>query len=481
MIRNKQKQFFGEDGFHSFLGTVEDTLDPEKLGRVRVRVYGLHIQSKKFIPTSDLPWAVTLSPVHSASIDGIGTAPVGLLNGSIVFGFWLDGEDMQHPAILGSLPGVPVAKPNGKVGFNDPDELFPCDLDTPDVNIAARGVSGKFSGEHKATEWRKANVLAGATCDGGWLEPTSPAAPVYPDNSVREFKYKFCEGEEYGHVEEFDSTPGLERYCRHHKTSNNFVETHPDGTEVRKLSGPHFELNLMDKTLLVKGNWKIEVEGNKTEYIHGNLCQLVDGYKKVTVGSYFSETIAAYKQINIGAYRLENIAAFRTENIAGIDTLNVGISRLTNIVVSRTTNIGAIDTLTIGGARFQTIGGLRLTNIGVNDTTNILGFRTTDVGFDDTHIVGLDRDVLIGNDDNLLVNEDKDTLVMGDYYISAENYHEDIVDSSRASAESYTEQIGGSITMTSGGANTINASTFVVNASPIRLNGIVIAEEIRVI
>ncbi len=373
------KQFFGEDGFHFFIGVVEDILDPEKLGRVKVRAFGLHTQDLNLIPTKDLPWAICVSSIETANIDGIGVAPVGLLRGSVVFGFWMDGESMQHPAVLGSIPGIPITMPNGKVGFNDPEECYPFDLETPDVNIAARGVKTNYKGVHKATEWRTSNVIGGATCDGGWQEPPSPSMPIYPNNSVREFKFKMCEGEDYGHIEEFDSTPGAERYLRHHKTSNNFIESHPDGTEVRKIHGPHFELNLDDKTLLVKGDWKIEVEGNKTEYIHGDYCLLIDGhysqtvgeYKDVDIGTYFSETIGLYKDITIGAYRKELIGGFSDHTIGVYESHKIGAYKTEVIGGYRDIKIGTQDTLDVGDTR-DTI-------IGAQDTLVVLDDRIEDI------------------------------------------------------------------------------------------------------
>jgi len=385
------KQFFGEDGFHFFIGTVEDVLDPEKLGRVRVRMYGLHTQDLDMIPTADLPWAVTISPISSASIDGIGTAPVGLLTGSIVIGFWLDGADMQHPAIMGSLPGVPIVAPNAEVGFNDPEELWPCDLDTPDVNIAARGVEDKFSGIHKATEWRMANILGGSTCGGGWEEPVTPAEPIYPNNSVREFKYKLCEGEDYGHVEEFDSTPGAERYCRHHKTSNNFIETHPDGTEVRKVHGDGYELDLANKILYVKGDWDVQVDGNKSETISGNYCLRVGGYftqtvdlwKNVFVKAFHTEQQLGYKSTITGAYELHTIGAYENHFTAGIRTTTIGALDDLNVAGAKITLVGALDSYSVIGSRLITIIGDRTETVeGAIDTTAAsikLEAETTDI------------------------------------------------------------------------------------------------------
>ena len=41
----------------TFVGIVEDRMDPENYGRVRVRCFGIHSESKVEIPTEALPWA----------------------------------------------------------------------------------------------------------------------------------------------------------------------------------------------------------------------------------------------------------------------------------------------------------------------------------------------------------------------------------------------------------------------------------------
>ena len=40
-----------------FMGVVEDRRDPDELGRVRVRCFGIHPDDKNTLPTNDLPWA----------------------------------------------------------------------------------------------------------------------------------------------------------------------------------------------------------------------------------------------------------------------------------------------------------------------------------------------------------------------------------------------------------------------------------------
>ena len=78
--------------------------DPLRLGRVKVRCIGYHTQDRDQLPTEDLPWATVLHPITSPGISGVGTNPF-LIEGTTVFGFFLDAHDKQHPVILGCFAG----------------------------------------------------------------------------------------------------------------------------------------------------------------------------------------------------------------------------------------------------------------------------------------------------------------------------------------------------------------------------------------
>lgn len=90
-----------------YAGIVEDRNDPMSIGRVRVRVFGLHSEDKGALPTQDLPWAYLLSPTNSASISGVGISPTGILPGTMVLVSFLDGDSCQMPVVIGTLHGVP--------------------------------------------------------------------------------------------------------------------------------------------------------------------------------------------------------------------------------------------------------------------------------------------------------------------------------------------------------------------------------------
>lgn len=97
------QKIFNRDGFNWWIGVVEDRKDPEYLGRCRVRIFGYHTDNKELLPTKDLPWAVPIQPITSAALSGLGSSPLGPIEGTWVMGFFLDGQDMQQPAMLGTI------------------------------------------------------------------------------------------------------------------------------------------------------------------------------------------------------------------------------------------------------------------------------------------------------------------------------------------------------------------------------------------
>ena len=129
--------FIGMDGFLWFYGVVEDRQDPYMIGRVKVRCLGHHTDNKFELPTQDLPWAQVILPVTSAGISGVGQTPLGLVEGSHVFGFFRDGEARQEPVVMGSLPGYPTELAKTDEGFYDPNGEYPRYKNAPDTTQLA--------------------------------------------------------------------------------------------------------------------------------------------------------------------------------------------------------------------------------------------------------------------------------------------------------------------------------------------------------
>jgi hypothetical protein len=142
-----RKNFIGQDGFQWWIGVVEDRDDPEKLGRCRVRIFGIHTDDTVAIPTEDLPWAI---PIYSVNNNDVFSAPK---EGEYVVGFFLDGSFSQSPAMLGVLPGINKQNPPDGRGFGDlrtPDRIRnspkkPAAIDYPEARTGNENpVSGNI-------------------------------------------------------------------------------------------------------------------------------------------------------------------------------------------------------------------------------------------------------------------------------------------------------------------------------------------------
>ena len=98
--------FYG-DKLRWFVGICECISDPLHLGRVRVRIYGVHGENLDEVPESSLPWATVMIPTTEDGVSGLGRNP-NLKPGAMVFGIFTDGDMSQQPMILGSMPRVEV-------------------------------------------------------------------------------------------------------------------------------------------------------------------------------------------------------------------------------------------------------------------------------------------------------------------------------------------------------------------------------------
>lgn len=132
------KRTLADNGFVWWVGVVENRHDPARLGRCQVRIFGFHTEDTSQLPTDDLPWAMVMTPATSAGISGIGSTPTGLVEGSWVIGFFLDGNNAQEPLIMGSLPGFNDGFSTGGA-FQDPNGVYPRDTGN-DVHSRGRGV-----------------------------------------------------------------------------------------------------------------------------------------------------------------------------------------------------------------------------------------------------------------------------------------------------------------------------------------------------
>ena len=145
-----------------YTGCVEDRNDPLKLGRCQVRIVGLHTEDKTILPTADLPWAFPVTPITSAGVSGIGTTPIGPVEGSWVLIMFMD-PDQQLPIMMGTLGGIAQIA-NAK----DDSKTIQVDSVSPD------GTVNQSPGDPEATGGKQPTNLQ----DGNLVKPDEIVGPL---------------------------------------------------------------------------------------------------------------------------------------------------------------------------------------------------------------------------------------------------------------------------------------------------------------
>ena len=378
-------------GLKHFVGVVENRADPKKLGRVQVRIYGVHTEDKTAIPTVDLPWAMVVNPITSGSLSGVGRSPTGLVEGSWVFGVFTDEKEYQVPFILGSLIGNPTEAPHKKKGFHDPNGLYPlqdediADLKESSVSRLARDAEAEKHSHLINKREGKENLGTIESAAGSrtpsvledkndsvyerttWKEPHprfGGQGDKFPDEAVHSaYPYNHIWHTESGHLIEVDDTPGAERLHTYHK-KGTFEEIQPDGSKVTKVVGNEYEITLGDKDVYIKGSVNVTIDGDARMLVHGDKIEEVDGDYLLTVrGDYvkkiggnvaeevmsdkaeqingnFNQRISkAFNQITVGDF-IQNLMAKFTKTTAG-EEKRTNISSVTTILPDNYTLAGA--------------------------------------------------------------------------------------------------------------------------------------------
>lgn len=97
--------FAGRDGHVTFTGVVEGRDDPAKMGRLRVRIIGLHTDDTNIVPTEELPWAQVVAPINGSRNFSLPK------DGEWVTGFFQDGYNSQMPVVTGVYIGMQSEEP----------------------------------------------------------------------------------------------------------------------------------------------------------------------------------------------------------------------------------------------------------------------------------------------------------------------------------------------------------------------------------
>ena len=441
-------------------GIVEDIQDPEELGRVRVRVFGLHSHNTTDIPTEDLPWASVMQPSSSAANSGIGITP-RLLQGSMVMLVFLD-DAKQYPVVLGSvaaeltdilanIEGTDVKRFSEGYGFQDPTNVYPQASMIGENDISRLAKNSTFK-EHKSFKQRlkdrnrfgtKATSSAPKlesiveshakfekyTAETTFVEPPimgddSELAIQYPQNQVHET--------ESGMIEEFDDS-NTRRHSYH--PSGTYQEIVADGSKTIKIIGLGTDIYMSGRNLYIEGDWNVTVVGNKRELITGSYVLEVGGDMSVETQGNKQEKVAFDSFQEIGGNQIEKIAGNRTTAIDQNETLNVGKDRATSIGEDEIRSVKVTEDVTIGdnathrySKNLKEMITEKSTRLTVNDSSYITGgtayysqtntiFRTKEE--ESWTVNNGSRATTIGTDDTLTVSGAQSYTITGEQNITA--------------------------------------------------------------
>ena len=288
LSRQRKNTVFSYGDFVWWVGYVVDRDDPEKLGRLKIKVFGYNDSNE--VSADNLFWAHVLMPVTSSSMGGVRMSPTGIQVGSTVMGFYMDGHAAQQPIVLGTFHGVAAEQPlsqyrhetgNYSIGEQDTDRL----ARNEKTSQTLLGHIGKT----KQEKIGKPGDPPGQD-QGSMKEPKTKYNAKYP--------YNMSWNAECGSEMEMDSTPGAERFHIWHK-EGTFWEIFPDGKSVWKTFQDNYDLHLTNYYQLVKNdsyvnvkcNAYIKVEGNVDIEVHGNQKELIHGNYDLEVKGNFTTKV----------------------------------------------------------------------------------------------------------------------------------------------------------------------------------------------
>ena len=312
-----------------YVGVVEDRHDAANDGRVKVRAFGIHTEDKQAMPTADLPWAIVLD----GSYGGVQKIPEV---GDWCFGFFMDGDDAQHPMVMGRVPGVNLQLPPEAGAPNEanyvPVESIP-KYGKPPLHRHLGGEDAEIGqGPIQAASQR--NGIKSAIDGEDWNEPPIISPEKNLDNTV------YTSKNDNNYVVLSDSREGDGTYILISHASGSAVQIDAHGTILVKSFGDTYNSSegfTMNHTELdshtnVGGDWALRVErGSGKVWINGDLDIECENFNVTARGS-----------ANINAAAGTNISGGKVGLFATSDDINLAANANIKMKAGTPLNFGGI-------------------------------------------------------------------------------------------------------------------------------------------
>ena len=204
-----------------------------------------------------------MHPIHDPSMQGMGTTPSFLVEGTWVVGFFRDATEMQQPVVMGTLPGYAGEIADTTKGFCDPSGTYPQNpnpksghnLGESDVNRLARG-DGNYV--HRILEEKQ--LVSEEFSEIETAQSGNFSMPYENSTNFTQYPYNHVFESESGHIREYDDTKFEERIHEYHRTGT-YYEVDAGGNRVTHVVGDNYELIAGSNYINVKGEVNLTVEG----------------------------------------------------------------------------------------------------------------------------------------------------------------------------------------------------------------------------
>ena len=299
---HEEKRYFGK-----YRAIVTDDQDPERLGRIKLRVP--EVLGQQIV--TDWAWPINLPYGGGLDYGEFRVPPVG----SGVYAEFESGL-VDRPLYAGCRYGHPKGQPS------DPPKLTRQDGQT------------KFSDDDSTKSPKGDDKFTAADCSNQ-EQPKSAAAPKYPSNQVLKTKNN-------GIIVEIDDTPGKGRVHIWHGPSKSWVEIDPKGELSIRVADKSYTLVEGDDRHHVKGAQHTFADGNLTHKTGADYHLRIAG-KELRVGEGEREhhNLGEEKKVNQAAFTQWTLGAEKKVSQAGFthwvlgDRKEIVIGNFTQYIIGK--------------------------------------------------------------------------------------------------------------------------------------------------
>jgi hypothetical protein len=311
-----------------YVGVVEDRHDATNDGRIKVRAFGIHTEDKQAMPTADLPWAIVLDGSYGAAqkIPEVG---------DWCFGFFMDGDDAQHPMVMGRVPGVNLQLPPESGAPNEANYVPAESIQNYGKPPLHRHLGGEDAqvGQGPLQAAAVKNGIESSTGET-WSEPPIISPERNLDNTV------YTSKNDNNYVVLSDSREGDGTYILISHASGSAIQIDSHGTILVKSFGDTYNSSegfTMNRTELdshtnVGGDWALKVErGSGKVWINGDLDIECENFNVTARGT-----------ANINAAAGTNISGGKVGLFATSDDVNIAANANVKMKAGTLLNGGGI-------------------------------------------------------------------------------------------------------------------------------------------